>query len=208
MANPIMAFMVRRLHLGSTAARAGLAGLAAVCSFVVLFGFIATHMTVYASAPAGDRGAGAIAAKWSSSPPDPFTAFQRGRFGEAFHGFNKLVAAGKDTYRVRYYRGLTQELFHRYGDALTDMLAAIRHNPDLIQAYKHANWLYARQQRWPKIIALWDGYLARHPHDGEAYLAQAGAYRRAGDMASSRADLDKACQYGADLACAILYPLS
>lgn len=200
--------MVTTFHLQSARVRTALAGAASVAGFVLLLGTIATHLTVYGGIPAARQNTAAIAAKWLPSPPDPFTAFERGRFGEAFHGFNRLIASGKDTYRIRYYRGLTQELFHRYDAALTDMLAAIQRNPDLIQAYKHANWLYARNGRWPKIIALWDGYLARHPHTGDAYLARAGAFRHAGNTAASRADLDKACRYGADMACAILYPLT
>lgn len=207
MAKRTLAFMNRVLP-SPRAARTGLAGLAAVASFVGLFGLIATHVTVYGTAPADRPDDGTVAAKWSPSPPDPFRAFERGRYGVAFHGFNELIDAGKDTYRTRYYRGLTQELFHRYQAALTDMLAAIHDNPDLVQAYKHANWLYARRRQWHKIIALWDRYLSRHPRDADAYLARAGAFRRAGDTDASRADLDRACRYGADFACDILYPLA
>lgn len=184
-----------------------LAGLATACAFVALFGLIATHVTVY---PVQEPRGGSRAAPASVPPAmdDPFTEFQRGRFDKALSGFDRLIAEGRDDYRVRYFRGLTEEIFHDDDRALTDMLAAVKDNPDFLQGYDHADRLYTHRHQWRKIVALWDLYLARHPHDSDAYLEQASALGHAGDMPASRVALDKACQYGDDVACAILYSLT
>ena len=80
-------------------------------------------------------------------------------------------------------------------------------NPDDFDAHVRLDGALAVQRRFPEIIAMWDGYVARQPREGRAYYERGGAKHHAGQRGGAIADLRKACELGFDPACTNLHRL-
>lgn len=74
--------------------------------------------------------------------------------------------------------------------------AAVRDKPNDFRAHQALDYALARQGKFPAVVAMWNGYLARNPKDGRAYLERGGAYHQLGDAAASHADAKRACDLG------------
>jgi len=89
--------------------------------------------------------------------------------------------------------------------AATDMPAleaAVRANPDDFRAIQKLDFALVRQRRFDRSVELWNGYLARHPDDGPAYLERGGAYFHMRRLKEAGADAKKACELGVSEGCA------
>lgn len=119
----------------------------------------------------------------------------------------KEYMAKVDAYETRgdartYYergRGYLQSGDH--DKALADFEAAIRVDPSYFNAYVNIDYIYAQRRDWPKVIAMWDGYLEKYPDDGKAVFERAGAIRHSGDQILAVQEANRACKMGVEPAC-------
>ena len=95
-----------------------------------------------------------------------------------------------------------------YEKALADVDAAIRLDPDGIEAHVLADWILARQNRWDEIIERWTRFIETHPASGRAFLERAGTYHHKGDDSAARRDLEQACALQYPSACQLLQRLT
>lgn len=81
--------------------------------------------------------------------------------------------------------------------------AAVREAPDDFDAHLRLDYVLAEQKNFERVIALWTGYLERHPDDSAAYYERGGAHQRLGRIEDAKADFKSACDRGHHAACAI-----
>jgi tetratricopeptide (TPR) repeat protein len=84
-------------------------------------------------------------------------------------------------------------------EALED---AVRRAPDDFDAHQKLDYALSRLRRFDRVIEVWNGYLARHPEDGRAYLERGGAYFNLGKVKEAYADATQACSHGSSEGCA------
>jgi tetratricopeptide (TPR) repeat protein len=88
--------------------------------------------------------------------------------------------------------------------ALEDFETAIRLDDSYFAAYVNLDYILALRGEWPRIIAMWDAYLAKYPNDGKAVFERAGAIRHGGDETRGWQEAQKACDMGVTKACATI----
>jgi tetratricopeptide (TPR) repeat protein len=84
---------------------------------------------------------------------------------------------------------------------LAELERARKENPDDLRAHQQLDYNLARQGRFAEVIEMWNGYIARHPSDGRAYLERGGAYFHLRKIAEAKADAAKACELGISEGC-------
>ncbi|MBN2576980.1 MAG: DUF4034 domain-containing protein, partial [Deltaproteobacteria bacterium] len=90
------------------------------------------------------------------------------------------------------------------GDKAPDLAAlerACKQNPDDLRAHQQLDYNLARKGKYSEVVEMWNGYVARHPNDGRAYLERGGAYFHLRKMAEAKADAAKACALGISEGC-------
>lgn len=106
-----------------------------------------------------------------------------------------------DDPRVTRQRGWTILGDAAAPDAIAELEAAVRREPDSFDARRRLDYALSRQRRWDRVVPIWDEYLAAHPDDGRAYLERGGAYFHLGKMAEAKADARRACERGVSEGC-------
>ena len=73
---------------------------------------------------------------------------------------------------------------------------AVKSDPDGIEYLSALDYAMGHQQKWDEIVALWDGFIARHPTSGRAYLERAGTNYHRRHMQAALSDAKKAESLG------------
>ena len=84
---------------------------------------------------------------------------------------------------------------------LAELEQARKRSPDDLRAHQQLDYNLARQGRFAEVVEMWNGYIARHPSDGRAYLERGGAYFHLRKIAEAKADAAKACELGISEGC-------
>lgn len=105
----------------------------------------------------------------------------------------RIAPRDPDIYRRRA-RAYTD--LERFDEAFADLDVALRLNPDDIGTYQVLDWVLVQREEWDAIIRIWDGFIARHPENGKAYVERAGAYYHKGDLEAALRDAQRAAELG------------
>jgi Flp pilus assembly protein TadD len=87
------------------------------------------------------------------------------------------------------------------GSDIAALEAAVQSRPDDLRARQELDYALSRQGDFKRIAQMWTEYLARHDHDGRAYMERAGTYHHLGRDAEAHADAAKACELGINEGC-------
>lgn len=86
--------------------------------------------------------------------------------------------------------------------AVLDASARVASHPDDLEAHRALDHALLPPGRLDLVIAMWTGYLQRHPRDGQAFLERGGAHFHLGQLAEAERDARRACDLGVTQGCA------
>jgi hypothetical protein len=94
--------------------------------------------------------------------------------------------------------------FHDKPEEIAALEQATRVAPDDFHARIRLDYALSKSEAWPRILAMWNDYLKRHPEDARAYRERAGTFHRLGRQKEAYADAQRACDLGSSAACNLL----
>lgn len=77
----------------------------------------------------------------------------------------------------------------------------MRAAPDDFYVRLRYDYALSTRQDWPRIAAMWNDYIKRHPEDARAYLERAGTHHHLGHMKEAYEDAQRACDLGSGAGC-------
>lgn len=120
-----------------------------------------------------------------------------GRQDEAAALFEVGLQLAPDDFDLMSRRG-----FNRLeGSGVADLQARVETTPDDYRQHLELDHALATQRRFDEVVAMWNGYLARHPDDARAIRERGGAQWHRQKHREAIADMDTACGMGLAAAC-------
>jgi tetratricopeptide (TPR) repeat protein len=88
------------------------------------------------------------------------------------------------------------------------LAAELAASPDSIDVLRRMDAALLQRGETDAVLAMWDGYLARHPDDGAAFFERAGTHSQRREREATQADARRACDLGTVEACPLAGPRS
>jgi tetratricopeptide (TPR) repeat protein len=126
------------------------------------------------------------------------------RSATALEPIDRAIALGGGDSNAYLVRGRAHLQRGDHASALADFEKAIQLDPLNYTACVNIDYVLAQRGEWPRIIQMWNAYIARKPDDGKAIFERAGAYRHSGNQARAMQDASAACDLGVAAACAVV----
>jgi tetratricopeptide (TPR) repeat protein len=123
------------------------------------------------------------------------------KWPQAIAAYDTLVKRGGEDAEILYWRGIAHWKSAQFDQAYRDFRRVIDLDPANLEAYRNADRLLARQQKWDEIITMWNWYISRQPPNADAHYERGGTYFHKGDIAAARADAARACELGKNQGC-------
>jgi tetratricopeptide (TPR) repeat protein len=166
----------------------------------LLLGFLIVRQASESSATASQTTVG-IASPAQQRREQAFRLHRDNRWEDAIAVYDQLLHEDEKDAKLHYWRGMAHWRLDHTDEALQDFRRVIELDPTNFEAYRSADRILSRQQRWDEILEIWDAYIARTPTSAEAYFERGGTNFHKGDLAAAQADAAKACELGKAEAC-------
>jgi tetratricopeptide (TPR) repeat protein len=125
------------------------------------------------------------------------------RYDAALHLLDQAIALDPTSSFAYYRRGRNFALKNEMARAVADLDQAIRLKPDFFDAYLLIDAVLASQRDWKTILKYWNAYIAIVPDNDTAYFERSGTHFHAGNLATAKMDIERACKGGHAEACKI-----